>query len=275
MYQIDFEYAGRRLSEFGCIVCYINTSAGIRETDIGCDIKFTTVKNNHSSIHSATSSVYENVYTTTFDIMKNVCDGNVDDIYMTLDESRAITKWLNRRGYNKFKFYNPGNNIDSVNYYGSFNVKPIVFNEKIIGMTLTFTSNAPYGFGDKNESVYYMLDTTDTFSVFGDGDEINTIYPNVKVTCYEDGELKITNTKTGTCVEIRNCVNGETISMDGEHRLITTDNNEHVKTLFNDFEYEFLDIETDDSDGCENIYTVSMPCKIAISYSPIRKVGVQ
>ena len=274
MYQIDFEYAGRRLSDFGCIVCYINTSAGIREMDIGCDIKFTTVKNNHSSIHSATSSGYENVYTTTFDIMKSVCGGNVDDIYMTQDEARAITKWLNRRGYNKFKFYNPNSNIDSVNYYGSFNVKPIVFDERIIGMTLTFTSNAPYGFGDKNESVYYMLDTNDTFSIFGEGDEINTIYPNVKITCYQDGLLTITNKSTNTCVEIDNCINGENISMDGEHKIISTDNGEHKKTLYSDFNYEFLDIETDDSDGYENKYSVNMPCKIMVSYSPIRKVGI-
>ena len=60
---IDFEYANKRASDFDCVVGHFNTDSGIQESDIGCDITFTTVKNKHSSVHSVTSSTYENVYT--------------------------------------------------------------------------------------------------------------------------------------------------------------------------------------------------------------------
>ena len=59
--------------------------------------------------------------------------------------------------------------------------------------------------------------------------------------------------------------------MDGEHEVIFSNNH---ATLYNDFNYEFLEIEIDDTEHCPNIIQVSIPCKLEISYSPIRKVGV-
>lgn len=273
MFITDFEYANKMLSDFGCMVCHLNTDAGMQETDIGCDITFNTVKNNHSSRHSVTSSTYENVYTTPFEIMKNPCT-NGDDIYMTPQEARALTKWLNRREYHKFKLYNPYYDMTDICYYGSFNVKQIMLNGQILGLSLTFTSNAPYGFGEEIVFEAVTSENNETISIFGDGDEIGVIYPNVKVKCLASGELKITNKTTGNYVSIKSCSVDETIYMDGEHEVITTDNESHEETLYNDFNYEFLDIEIDDSDGCENTYEISIPCEITISYSPIRKVGV-
>ena len=78
----DFEYAGKRLSDFGWITCHIDNRPGVSDLDIGCDITFNTVKNNHSSIHYATSTSYNNVCTSQpFVIMKNPCDKTNDDIY--------------------------------------------------------------------------------------------------------------------------------------------------------------------------------------------------
>lgn len=272
MFAIDFEYADKMLSDFGCIVCCLNTSSDMQEVEVGYDITFNTVKNNHSSKHSITSSTYENVYSTPFEIMKNPCNG--DDVYMTPQEARAISKWLNRREYHKFKVYNPNYDMTDICYYGSFNVKQIVLNGMILGLSLTFTANAPYGFG---EDVLFEATTSkanETISVFGDGDEIGYIYPNVKITCLSKGELTITNKTTGTIVSLGTCAKNEVICMDGEHKVITTDNSSHQDMLYNDFNYEYLDIEIDDTDGCENICEISLPCEITISYSPIRKVGV-
>jgi len=279
MYVTDFEYANRRLSEFGCIVCHINSDASMQEKDIGCDITFTTVKNNHTSINSATSTSYDNVYTTTFEIMKNPCKTSDDEMFLSPEEVRALVKWLNRREYHKFKLYNPDYEMPEIYYYGSFNVKQIWLGNKILGLSLTFTANAPYGLGEQIRFESYVLESNGTFSVFGDSDEIGTIYPNIKIECYADtgkGEegFRITNKTTGNYTYIDNCKNGEIIYMDGNHKIIVTDREEHKETLYNDFNYEFLDIEVDASDWCENEYEVSHPCKITISYSPIRKVGV-
>lgn len=275
MYITDFEYANKRLSDFGCMVCHLNTDASLKEADIGCDITFNTVKNNHSSIHSVTSSIYENVYTTTFDIMKITCNQDVEDIYLTPQEARAIIKWLNRREYNKFKLINSYNNVSDICYYGSFNVKQVMMGEKILGLSLTFTSNAPYGFGETNTLRFIVLDNKEenkTFTICGDSDELGIIYPSVKIKCFYDGDIKITNTTTENYVYVANCMANETIVIDGEHKVITSDNENHV-TLPNDFNYEYFDIFIDDLTN-ENVYEVSAPCEITVSYSPIRKLGV-
>lgn len=274
MYATDFEYADRRLSDFNCVMCYINSSAGVSEGDIGCDISFNTIKNNHSSIQYQTSTSYENIYTTSFEIMKNPCSELLqEDMYMTYEEVRKLVKWLNRREHRKFKLLLPDNEIPDVCYYGSFNVKQIMVNDQVAGLSLTFTSNAPYGFGENVSLEYDITSSDEHFYIHGDSDEIGLIYPNISVTCRQDGNLSIKNLTTGTVMAVSNCSEGETIYINGEHKTITSDNAGHT-TLYNDFEYEYLDILVDDNDSNENEYVVSMPCEIKIDYSPIRKVGV-
>lgn len=274
MYITDFEYANRRLSEFNCIMCSFDGSTGMQDVDIGCDITFNTVKNNHSSVHSKTSSTYENVYTVTFSIMKNPCYYQGDDIYMTDVETRAIIKWLNRHGHYKFKYYNEQfENLD-VCYYGSFNIRQKMFGGRVAGLTLTFTANTPYAFGDEIENKINVTNIDRPVVLYCDSDEIGITYPNIKITCLEDGLFEMKNITTGTCLSIDNCIKGETIIMDGEHKLIDTNNQEHKKTLFNDFNYEFIDMETGERSDLSNIYELSMTCELVIAYSPIRKVGV-
>lgn len=144
----DFEYAGKRLSDFGYTICKFGGSSDLTDVEIGCDITFSTVKNNHSSIHYNTSSSYENVYTTSLEIMKNPCNKNQDELYHINEEISLLTSWLNRREYYKFKPLTEEHNFNSIHYYGSFNVKEKTINDKVVGFTLLFTGNAPYGFGE-------------------------------------------------------------------------------------------------------------------------------
>lgn len=272
---IDFEYANKRLSDFGCILCSFDGGSN-EDVDIGCDITFNTVKNNYSSVHSKTSTSYDNMYTTSFDIMKNPCENN-NDMFFTEYEARAITKWLNRREYHKFKLYNPDFNVMDFYYYGSFNVKQKMMSGKIIGFSLTFTANAPYAFSEKIVIKHMILNTSDSFSLYGESDEYGVIYPKIEIKCLEDfsgeeNKLCLTNETTGTKIELKNCNIGETITIDGEYKIIFTDKKEHT-TLPNDFNYEFLDILVDEYNN-ENVYSATLPCEITISYSPIRKIGV-
>lgn len=275
MYSTDFEYADKRLSDFGCITCTIDKDAGVEEINIGCDITFNTVKNNHSSIHSKTSSAYDNVYTTSFQIAKEYCGSNQDESYFTYEEVRNLYKWLNRHSYKKFKPYSNDNAYYDVHYYGSFNVDEVFVNGRVIGLTLHFTGNAPYGFADDTNFQITTSEENETFSLYGDSDEIeSTIYPKVTINCLQDGDLKITNLTTSNYVYIANCISGEIITIDSEFKVIMTNSEEHSVTLPNDFNYEYLDIYIGEEYDIENIYEVSIPCEITIAYSPIRKVGV-
>lgn len=271
---VDFEYANRRLSDFGCIMCHIDTDSGNREIDIGCDITFNTVKNNQTSLHNVTSSIYENVFTTTFEIMKNICGKEQDEIFMTDNEVRQLVKWLNRRGYYRFKMYNHNFESDQYVYFGSFNVKQKMLNGKVLGLSLTFTANSPFALGEMLSVEYEITDTNEKIILFGDSDEYGYIYPKVTINFTDDcEEFNITNDTTGTKMYLRNCSAEEVIVMDGANKVITTDNKDH-DTLYNDFNYEYLDILVDESDFNENEYTVSNPCVIKVEYYPVRKVGV-
>ena len=124
--------------------------------------------------------------------------------------------------------------------------------------------------------VTYLQDYDNEIIICGDGDEYTTLYPNISITCKRDGDLRITNTSTGEIFEVLNCSANETIYVNGEHKFIDSDNQNHKDTtLFNDFNYNYLNIDiSSEDDFNENIYETSIPCKIVIDYSPIRKVGV-
>lgn len=271
----DFEFANRRLSDFGCIMCNIGSDSGLRDVDIGNDITFNTVKNNQSSLHKNTSSTYGSVYSVTFDIIKNPCGNDKENVIMSLDETRNIVKWLNRRDYYKFKMYGNDPTIMSLIYFGSFNVKQKMIGSEIIGLSVTFTSNSPYALSEKKTVGFNVSEENQKIYLFGDGDEYGNIYPVVKILFKKAcDEFTITNHNTSTTVYLRNCKEGEMITIDGEHKIITTDNDTHKKTLYNDFNYEYLNIFIDENDYNENEYEVSSPCLITIEYYPVRKVGV-
>lgn len=273
MYITDFEYAGHRLSEFSCVACHVGSSVDLNEIDIGCNITFNTVTNNHSSVRSITSSTYDNVYTTTFEVTKDFCNLDGDDIYFSPLEVRELIRWLNRREYYKFTPFDLNNELTNVSFYGSFNVTPLSYGEHTVALRLEFTSSSPFGYADPIESKYMLLQGDEQIYLFGDSDEYTTLYPKITVKCFASGSLKITNRLTQNEVIVLNCVNGETITLDGEYKIIDTDNEKHKDTLFNDFNYSYFDILVSEYDS-ENIYDVSLPCEITISYSPIRKVGV-
>jgi len=279
MYSTDFEYADKRLSDFGCIVCTIDRSSGVEEINIGCDITFNTVKNNHSSIHSKTSSAYDNVYTTSFQIAKDFTGKTQAEAYFTYEEVRELYKWLNRRSYKKFKPCPDDDVYYDIHYYGSFNVDEVFINGKVAGFTLNFTATTPYGFGEDIILEFVTSDTNNEFCIYGDSDEIDSvIYPKVKIKCLKcptNQNLTITNQTTGTVVSIENCSENEEITIDGEHKIITSSDKNHTDTsLSTDFKYEYLDIKIGEDDYNRNTYETSMPCEITITYAPIRKVGV-
>ncbi len=274
MYSTDFEYADKRLSDFGCIVCTIDRSSGVEEINIGCEITFNTVKNNHSSIHSKTSSAYDNVYTASFQIAKDFAGKNQDEVYFTYEEVRNLYKWLNRRSYKKFKPCPDDDVYYDIHYYGSFNVDEVFINGKVAGLTLNFTATTPYGFGEDIVLEIVTSDTDNKFCIYGDSDEVDSvIYPKVKIKCLAGGKLIILNTTTGNKISIPGCAENEEITIDGEHKIITSDNEAHT-TLSTDFNYKYLDIKIGEDDYNENNYETSLPCEITVTYAPIRKAGV-
>ena len=276
---IDFEYANKRLSDFGYIICNFNNSSGVSDIEIGCDITFNTVKNNHSSIHYKTSTSYENVFSTPFDIMKNPCGKEEKDLTISLDEASQIISWLNRHEYYKFKPLLL-NDSSVIHYYGSFNIKKKTIGEKLIGFTVTFTGNTPYALGEKITNRFDFIETDFNenneaeFSIYGVGDEYKNIYPTVTISPKTNcTDFIITNATTGKRIVLHNLLAGEIITLLGEHKILLSTMLDSHTTLYNDFNYEWFDIQVNDHFS-ENKYTVNTPCTISVEYEPIRKVGI-
>ena len=57
MFLKNFEYAGRRLTDFNCMLCTFD-SPGLETVSVGTDISFTSIKNRNSSISKRISADY-------------------------------------------------------------------------------------------------------------------------------------------------------------------------------------------------------------------------
>ena len=274
MYCTDFEYAGHRLSDFDSILCHITDGTGAETKNIGSQITFNTVYVASTNKFRLISTQYDETYTTTLQICKNPCNykSNDDSVYTEL-ELRTLMKWLNRRTYEKFKaIYNNGE-YSQVYYNASFNIQAIKLGDDVIGLELTMNTDAPFGYYDLAEYEFHILERDDEFTIYDISDEVGYAYPDlVHIECLEDCDLEIKNSKDEDVVSIKGCVSGEVIELIGRNKIITSNNESHTK-LYNDFNYNFLKIHNEYDDG-ENTYTVSHPCNITITYSPICKGGV-
>ena len=276
----DFEYNGRRLSEFGCIICNINSGGGLETKDIGNKITFNKLnfngKNNAKRFKLINTS-YEETFTTSFEIMKYNCN-NINDNYMTDDEARLLMRWLNQKTFHKFKMIYADGQFSNIYYNGSFNVQAIILGEKILGLSLTFESESPYGF---YEPITYDMDFSNDdkeFCIYDSSDESGFIYPEVKIEILENGNLTLSNSMSEEKTIINGCAVGEIIMLDGNNKLISS--NKRDSTVSNYFNYDFPKVinKNDElySEGefAKNVYTASLKCNISLSYSPIAKIGV-
>jgi len=270
MYMIDFSYAGRRLSDFDCVVSYVNTSLS-NNVVLGSDIKFETIKNKNTHENRIVEADYNEPTSITFDICKNPCDNEVKKFSDT--EISYIMRWLNKKRYEKFcPIYDDGS-YPEIYFKGSFNVSAIYASCGIIGFTLTFTANAPYGF-ETEKIVSYSLDANETFEFYNNSDEYGYLYPiKFDIKCGSNGDFIMSNSlDSRNIVKVKKCIAGETITFNCKDKVIQTDNDSH-SSICKDFNYNFPRFVSNEYEN-KNVFTVSIPCEITITYSLIRKAGI-
>ena len=268
---VDFEYAGKRLSDFGCMICNITSDSGVATTNIGSQLQFNTIPVNNTTKFKQMSSEYTEAYTLNFQICKKTCNSNDNDYFSEM-EVRDIMRWLNRKRFFKFKPIYDDGEYAMIYFNGSFNVQTITYGSNVIGMELTLQTDAPFAHYEPIEYNITLSSQNGTFVINDISDEVGYIYPDiVEIQCLSDGKLTVSNSKDSNNVVVNNCVSGEKITLIGESKII--ESSVYHQKLFNDFNYNFPKIHNDYNDG-ENIFSVSIPCKIHMSYSPICKVGV-
>lgn len=260
---IDFEYDGIQLSEKGYIICQFN---GVNDQiSNGAEITFSEVPLQHGIKRAISGVSYESVITTTFCICKNMCDAWEQGDYLSVEDVREVARWLQRKEYLPFKLYAVGYN--QITYYGSFQINQVKAGTNIIGLELTLTTNSPFGWQDECE---YDFRNVTSFYLEDISDEVGTLYPKFIVTCLSDGDLTISNNRVDDeQILIKNCSENESIAM--YHPIIVSGDSSH--DIANDFNYIFPKI-VNTFDNTINMYTLSIPCNVSISYRPLAKIGV-
>lgn len=268
MYATDFIYDGDYLSDFHFVICSIDSVSGVTDISSGSEITFNQTPLNYGKKYSLTSTQYNTCVSTTFDICKD--PDYFEDIEITESEHRKIIRWLNRKDYHKFCFRTHYSR--TCFYDASFNIHNLYIDDVLYGFRLTMQTNRPFGYGNEDTTIIDALSITkeSTFSVYNTSDEIDYLYPNIKIEFLNNtDELSIVNESylPDEAMIISNCVAGETIYIDCENQIIESTLSHNIA---NDFNFKFLRLGNSYNTG-ENEISISSPCKVTITYKPIIK----
>lgn len=264
MYATDFIYDGEYLSDYHFVICSIDGSDSVKEISAGSEITFNQIPMRAGNKHTLISTKYNTCFATTFDICKD--PDYFDDIEIKEFEHYKIIRWLNRKEFKKFNFRT--NYTRRCNYNASFNITNIYIADKLVGFRLSMITDRPYGFGDE---INISFETAGNYNyiIKNESDEIGYLYPTLNITPKINGDVIITNLtyNENNPMIIKNCTAGENIIIDCENQIITSTKNDHI---CDDFNFRFFALGSSYK-NFDNEISVSLPCKITITYEPIIK----
>lgn len=261
----DFEYDEVRLSDKGFIICKFDSS-DVETIENGAQIAFNTMPTLNGVKHELTSIEYGDCLTATFQICKNKCDSNQTDT-VSLDDVRYIMTWLNRREFHKFRLLD--DEFSGIYFEASFNVSKIEVNGLIYGFELEMITNRPFAIKEPVTIVLNNPIENGIKTIFSESDEEGFIYPDMEITIVENGDFEMKNLFNDRTMRIASCREGEVIN--ATYPMISSSLSSHQ--IQNDFNWTFFRIENTFKDK-RNEITLSLPCVIKLTYSPIVKVTI-
>lgn len=263
MKAMDFYYNGKKLSDFGLILCRFDSKGLETINDVQIDFNVIPVLNGKK--HRLVSTTYSTCLETTLQVCKHSCANDIQEITPT--EHREIVKWLARNKFLKFKLLDE-NNID-IYHEAIINVSRIELDGKIVGFELNVTTNRPFALKEPRVILIKNTELNGTYSLNDTSYEEGFIYPFTEITIVESGNLEIHNAIENRTTYIGNCTAGEIITFD--YPIIRSSISSH--NIQNDFNWNFFRI-MNTYENSRNDLTISLPCTIKIEYSPIVKVGL-
>ena len=269
MYAYDFEYDGKLLSDFGFIVGSLDNGGGLEDGNSGSEISFETASTRAGKRWYAVGSKYNACLSAEFTICKDPKIFPEEEMEITADEFRALSRWLNRREYlwfHAFDWCEPEK--EKAWFRASFGLSRMDFGGATYGINLHMETDAPFGYGEEIEETLAFTAGALTQKLADWNDEIGECYPVMDITCGEAGTLTLSDDITGCVCTVENCTAGEVISLSGDSMIISSSSDSH--DIANDFNYEFFCFGNT-IDERENQITASMPCTVSLRYRPIRK----
>lgn len=267
MIAYNFKYDGIELSSKGYMLCDFNPTSGTETIQNGANLTFNKVSRRQGTLHSITSSKYDDSLTTSLNICKNTCNGESPEI--TVEEFRELERWLNRDDFHEFRI------MDNVQYSdfffrATFNLSRVEYNGVIIGAELQMFTDAPFAWGDEISITINNATANGTHTLTSQSDDEGFICPNlVQIHCKQAGEIRIQNSTDNRVTSIKSCLSDEIITFNG--KIINTSVSNHQ--IQNDFNWNFLRINTSYRNK-DNILTMNIPMDITIKYNPIIKITI-
>ena len=269
MYAYDFEYDGKYLSDFGMMVCSFSENRSASGTEKGSEIKFNLVKSGYGKRYYTAGLQYENCLSTTFQICKNPESFPKDQMVITNEEFRELSRWLSRKKFLWFRSFDYDEPQKKKPWFrASFNLTRIDAGWETIGVELSMVTDSPFGYGDEEEISLSFTSGNLTKAIWDMSDEIGEIYPWTQITCSQLGDIILSCDVTGCTTKIESCVSNEVITLSGDTLIVSTSNTNH--DIANDFNYDFFRIGNT-IENRKNTITASAPCTVLLKYRPILK----
>lgn len=260
----DFWYDGIALSDMGYIICSFDKK-NIDTKPTVSELKFETIATMNGSKFELVNSKYEDCLGIVIQICKKPCNNSAMEI--SAGELAELNQWLCRKEFHRFKAIT--DEYTDIYFEGSFTIEKIEFCDKVYGAELTLTTNRPFGV---LEDVVYSFDNTagnKSFEIIDLSTIEGYIYPKLEITILENGDLSMSNETDNDICIIKNCMADEVITID--YPIISASLETHK--IQNDFNWVFPRINNSFRNK-KNKYTVTLPCKIKLVYSPAMGVGL-
>lgn len=271
----DFEYDGQFLRDYGFVICVFNNEKnGLQIEDNYDNLSFSKISTFDGKRNTLINTKYESCVQKTFDICKNPKLYN-NDMIVTEQEYKQLVRWLNRRGFYKFRFIlnkEDQQEREECYYNASFNIQTIYIDGKLYGLRLTMESDKPFGYKDMIEQKFVFTETdiaNETDKVFYDeSDEIGYMYPDLTITCNANGILTLSNDLTNCSMTIVGCAANEVITINGSAQIITSSSPTH--DIYSSFNWQFFKVGNTLTNRINHI-TCTLPACIVISGQKVVK----
>jgi len=258
-----FTFRGETLESHGYMICEFDGSSTAGPVTTDSQRSYNSISMFSGKRKPIMFFTYEDALVVKISICKRSDED--EDIRITPPEAAALKRWLGSPTPQILRLDDP--DFTGYHWVGVFNVEEIHHAIGCVGFDLTFTSVAPFGY--KEEVVLKgAVAAGGSITINDTSDEEGYIYPDVSITLRASGDMIIENSFDGRQTIIKNCVNGETITMTNLLQLTSSHSRHSIGDSFN---YRFVRISNNYTHA-ENKLTFSLPCTYSISYKPIAKV---
>lgn len=265
MYATDFVFDGVNLSDYGLVICQFEGASSLSEVSIGSPLNFKTVSLRKGNRFALADTSYDSAIEISFDICKDDClFDSSDDMIIDDDLFLSLTRWMLRDSFYRIRF-SDDREIAPRYYRGCFtSISRLTLDSYTYGLRVTFLTDRPYALSEKI-TVSHQFEHNSTWDYLDSSYLTGTLFPDVDITLLESGDLTITNSLTGCQMEIKNCSEGETISIRGGQLIIFSSLTTHK--IQQDFNFDFFTIGNSYRDTRNRIMS-TLACEMTISYEP-------